>query len=111
MLREGGNAWRRSGRDQCANFVHLMVPKRDGDFLGRHTKDHTMQIGPMRYELRPYRATPGNCQHASEPGLQVAIGPPMRAGLAGSSARTAVCAFSINLPFDVSRHETRPDRQ
>jgi hypothetical protein len=31
-----------------------MVLKRDGDFSGRHTKNHTTQIGPSRYELRLY---------------------------------------------------------
>jgi hypothetical protein len=54
MLQETGNACCRSGRDQCANFVDLMVLKRDGDFSGRHTKNHTTQIGPSRYELRLY---------------------------------------------------------
>jgi len=51
MLQEAGNACCRSGRDQCANFVNLMVLKRDGDFSGRHTENHTMQTEPSRYEL------------------------------------------------------------
>jgi hypothetical protein len=51
MLQEGGNAGRRSGRDQCANLVNLVILKRDRDFSGRHTENHTMQTEPSRYEL------------------------------------------------------------
>jgi hypothetical protein len=42
MLHEAGNAWRCSGRDQCANFVDLTVLERDRDFLSRPTENHTI---------------------------------------------------------------------
>ena len=47
MLYEGRNAHCRAGRDQCANFFKLIVLKRDGDFRGGHTKNHTMQKAPI----------------------------------------------------------------
>ena len=46
MLYEGGNARRRSGCDEGANFLKLTVLQRDGDLRSGHTKYHTMQEAP-----------------------------------------------------------------
>ena len=47
MLYEAGNAPCLSGRDECVNFCKLIVLKRDGDFRGGHTGNHTMQKAPI----------------------------------------------------------------
>ncbi len=43
VLHERGNVWRLPGCYQSANFLNLLVVKRDGNLPGRHTNYHTTE--------------------------------------------------------------------